>query len=86
MRPVQVAPAQGSSSGVDSSDIATLNDALGSAGVDLRVRALLISLDVFLKHPIGRGGIATEITAIQHHVPFIIQRRPNAEAGRQALL
>ncbi|KAF5387656.1 hypothetical protein D9615_000777 [Tricholomella constricta] len=30
------APAQASGSGIDTSDIATLNDALGSAGVDLR--------------------------------------------------
>ncbi|KAF9030447.1 hypothetical protein BDZ89DRAFT_1132368 [Hymenopellis radicata] len=40
VRPVQVAPAQSAhasgSGAVDSSDIATLNDALGSAGVDLR--------------------------------------------------
>jgi hypothetical protein len=33
------ATAQASSGGMDTSDIATLNDALGSAGVDLRVRS-----------------------------------------------
>jgi hypothetical protein len=32
--------AAGSNNPMDKSDIATLNDALGSAGVDLRVRSL----------------------------------------------
>ncbi|KAI4527197.1 TAF4-domain-containing protein [Schizophyllum commune Loenen D] len=34
--PVQAAPAAGQAGGVDTTDVATLNDALGSAGVDLR--------------------------------------------------
>jgi len=38
------ANANTSNSGMDTSDVATLNDALGSAGVDLRVRYSLIYL------------------------------------------
>lgn len=36
------------SSGMDTSDVATLNDALGSAGVDLRVR--------WYQHPVDIRG------------------------------
>lgn len=38
MTPATAAPAA-ATGGVDTSDLATLNDALGNAGIDLRVRS-----------------------------------------------
>lgn len=59
MQPIRTAPtpatgsapaAQSGSGGMDTSDVATLNDALGSAGVDLRVRSLQLIDFSFSRH------------------------------------
>lgn len=46
---------------MDTSDVATLNDALGSAGVDLRVRCYWQGIGFGSNYSVGRGGKPAEV-------------------------
>lgn len=46
---------------MDTSDVATLNDALGSAGVDLRVRKYQQVIAFGSNYSVGGGGKPAEV-------------------------
>src|SRR4051794_27223759 len=74
------------SGGMDTSDLATLNDALGSAGVDLRVSPIIPHFLPMVQHCVivGRGRIPATILrakSLQQHI-----RRPHTKTTHKTFL